>query len=63
MVTAFKRGLAPEKVAAAILAAVHSNPAVRTVGADARADRDDAAVRAAALRRIGGSLKGRLMGV
>jgi len=31
----FKRGLAPEKVAQTILAAVHGNPAVRTVGKDA----------------------------
>jgi NADP-dependent 3-hydroxy acid dehydrogenase YdfG len=31
-----RRGLAPEKVADAILAAVRTNPAVRTVGTDAR---------------------------
>lgn len=31
----FKRGLAPEKVARTILAAVQGNPAVRTVGTDA----------------------------
>jgi NADP-dependent 3-hydroxy acid dehydrogenase YdfG len=33
---AFKRGLPPERVAEAILDAVKTNPAVRTVGADAK---------------------------
>ncbi|HET9988949.1 MAG TPA: SDR family NAD(P)-dependent oxidoreductase [Kofleriaceae bacterium] len=63
MVTAFKRGLAPEKVAAAILSAVHSNPAVRTVGADARVIATMQRFVPTALRRLGGSLKGRLIGV
>ena len=63
MVTAFKKGLAPEKVAEAILAAVHSNPAVRTVGKDARVIATMQRFAPTALRRLGGSLKGRLMGV
>lgn len=63
MVSTFKRGLAPEKVADAILAAVDTNPAVRTVGKDARLIATMQRFAPTALRRLAGSLKGRLVGV
>ncbi len=62
MLATFRKGLAPEKVAEAILGAVHSNPAVRTVGTDARVIAAFQRIAPRALRSIGGRLK-RRMGV
>ncbi len=55
-----KKGLAPEKVAAEIFAAVHSNPAVRTVGRDAHVIAALQRVAPRALRKIGGRISGRI---
>lgn len=58
----FKRGLGPEKVAAVILDAVHTNPAVRTVGHDARLIATMQRLAPRTLRRLGGSLTRRIAG-
>jgi NAD(P)-dependent dehydrogenase (short-subunit alcohol dehydrogenase family) len=56
----FKRGLAPEKVADVILSAVHHNPAMRTVGTDARVIAALQRFAPNTLRRLGRSVKSRL---
>ncbi|HUS30805.1 MAG TPA: SDR family NAD(P)-dependent oxidoreductase [Kofleriaceae bacterium] len=53
------RGAAPEKVAAAILDAVHTNPAVRPVGADAVVISALQRLAPRALARLGGQLQRR----
>jgi len=53
------RGLAPEKVAAAILDAVHTNPAVRTVGKDAWAIHQLVKVAPGTVQKLGKSLSKR----
>ena len=55
-----KKGLAPEKVAAEILAAVRSNPAVRTVGRDAYVIAALQRLAPRALRKIGSKISGRI---
>jgi NADP-dependent 3-hydroxy acid dehydrogenase YdfG len=55
-----KRGLPPEKVAAAILDAVHTNPAVRTVGNDARVLAALTRFAPGTLARFGATLQRRL---
>lgn len=57
---AFKKGLAPARVADAILAAVRDNPAVRTVGRDAWALHQLIKLAPGAVRRLGGTLQRRL---
>ena len=60
LVDAFRsRGAAPAKVADAILDAVHTNPAVRTVGTDARVIAALARFAPRALARFGGTLQRR----
>lgn len=53
-----KRGLAPEKVAAEIVDAVQSNPAVRTVGRDAHVIAALQRLAPRTLRKIGGKISG-----
>lgn len=60
MVSTFKRGLPPERVAAAILDAVRDNPAVRTVGRDAWALHQLTKLAPRAVQKLGGSLQRRL---
>ena len=63
MVSTFRdRGLAPEKVAEAILDAVHSNPAVRTVGKDAWAIHQLVKVAPRAVEKLGTRLSRRFGG-
>jgi NADP-dependent 3-hydroxy acid dehydrogenase YdfG len=57
---AFKKGLAPARVATAILDAVRDNPAVRTVGLDAWALHQLTKLAPRAVQRLGGSLQRRL---
>jgi len=60
VVSTFKqRGLAPEKVAAAILDAVRTNPAVRTVGKDAWAIHQLVKVAPRTVQKLGNSLSKR----
>lgn len=59
----FKRGLAPEKVAQAILGAVHSNPPVRTVGTDAAVVAALTRLAPRAVSRIGAAVQRRLTNV
>jgi NADP-dependent 3-hydroxy acid dehydrogenase YdfG len=56
----FKRGLAPEKVAQAILASVQSNPPVRTVGTDARVVAALTRLAPRAVAKLGGAVQRRL---
>jgi NAD(P)-dependent dehydrogenase (short-subunit alcohol dehydrogenase family) len=58
-----KRGANPTKVAGAILDAVHTNPAVRTVGADAALIASLHRVAPRALARIGSKIQQRLNAV
>jgi NADP-dependent 3-hydroxy acid dehydrogenase YdfG len=60
IVETFKRGLAPEKVAQAIVAAVHSNPPVRTVGTDAAVVAALTRFMPRAVARLGGVVQRRL---
>lgn len=57
---AFKKGLAPDRVADAILDAVRVNPAVRTVGRDAWALHQLTKLVPDTVRKLGGSLQRRL---
>jgi NADP-dependent 3-hydroxy acid dehydrogenase YdfG len=60
LVSTFKqRGLAPEKVAAAILDAVRTNPAVRTVGKDAWAIHQLVKVAPRTVQKLGSTLSKR----
>ncbi|MBX3157847.1 MAG: SDR family NAD(P)-dependent oxidoreductase [Deltaproteobacteria bacterium] len=56
----FKRGLAPERVADAIVEAVRTNPAVRTVGRDAWAIHQLTRVAPRAVQRIGATISRRI---
>jgi NADP-dependent 3-hydroxy acid dehydrogenase YdfG len=60
MVKRFKTGLAPQKVAEVILDSVHSNPAVRTVGNDAKVIAALQRLAPKTLRRLGGQIAKRL---
>jgi NADP-dependent 3-hydroxy acid dehydrogenase YdfG len=60
IVETFKKGLSPDKVAEAILAAVHTNPAVRTVGKDARVLSALVRVAPRAVSKVGGMVQRRL---
>lgn len=60
MATFVKRGLDPAKVADVIVDAVHTNPAVRTVGADAAVVATLQRLAPRALARLGGKLQQRL---
>jgi len=60
MMATWKRGLPPSKVADVILAAVHSNPAVKTVGMDARVIATLNRFAPRALRKMGGTFRNRL---
>jgi short-subunit dehydrogenase len=59
IVETFKRGLSPDRVAAAILDSVHTNPAVRTVGTDARVLAALTRIAPRAVSRIGGMVQRR----
>lgn len=60
LVSMFKKGLPPAAVAAAIVDAVHTNPAVRTVGKDAWAMAALTRVAPAVTRRLGALVSNRL---
>lgn len=62
LVSMFKKGLPPAAVAAAIVDAVHTNPAVRTVGKDAWAMAALTRVAPALTRRLGALVSKRLGG-
>jgi NADP-dependent 3-hydroxy acid dehydrogenase YdfG len=60
MLATWKKGLPASKVADVILAAVHSNPAVKTVGVDALVISTLNRFAPRALRKMGGTLRTRL---
>jgi NADP-dependent 3-hydroxy acid dehydrogenase YdfG len=63
VVETFKKGLSPDKVAEAILAAVHSNPPVRTVGTDARVVAALTRLAPRTMMKVGGIVQRRLSAV
>lgn len=63
VIETFKKGLSPDKVAEAILAAVHSNPPVRTVGTDARVVAALTRLAPRTMMKVGGIVQRRLSAV
>jgi NADP-dependent 3-hydroxy acid dehydrogenase YdfG len=63
VVETFKKGLSPDKVAEAIVAAVHSNPPVRTVGTDARVVAALTRLAPRTMMKVGGIVQRRLSAV
>jgi NADP-dependent 3-hydroxy acid dehydrogenase YdfG len=60
MTETFKKGLAPERVAEAIVEAVRTNPAVRTVGKDAWAIHQLVKMAPRAMQKIGSTISRRM---